>query len=94
MDVRCKKCNKLLGKIDGAYEIKCPRCGEINKSFEPHEYEEEVKKLILKMHSLGIHVDEIKMSTDAYQLLGETLALNFEFGDGFPHFFGTKIIVE
>ena len=46
-EVRCKKCNKLLGKInplvlkihasvkefdknEGIYEIKCPRCGEMN----------------------------------------------------------------
>ena len=27
---RCFKCNKLLGYIDGRYEIKCPRCGEMN----------------------------------------------------------------
>lgn len=27
---RCKKCNKLLGYISGSYEIKCPRCGEMN----------------------------------------------------------------
>ena len=30
MEVRCRKCNKLLGYINGTYEIKCPRCGEIN----------------------------------------------------------------
>ena len=46
-EVRCKKCNKLLGKInplvlkihasvkefdknESIYEIKCPRCGEMN----------------------------------------------------------------
>ena len=29
-EIRCKKCNKLLGYIDGKYEIKCPRCGEMN----------------------------------------------------------------
>jgi len=29
-EVRCKKCNKLLGYINGDYEIKCPRCGEMN----------------------------------------------------------------
>ncbi|MGG1661735.1 Com family DNA-binding transcriptional regulator [Brevibacillus sp. NRS-1366] len=26
-EVRCKKCKKLLGKINGIAEIKCPRCG-------------------------------------------------------------------
>ncbi|MGR6836598.1 Com family DNA-binding transcriptional regulator [Syntrophomonas erecta] len=31
-DFRCKKCNKLLGRCRGEYEleIKCPRCGFIN----------------------------------------------------------------
>jgi len=29
-DFRCSKCGKLLGKIEGKAEIKCPRCGEIN----------------------------------------------------------------
>lgn len=30
IDVRCTACNKLLGKIKGVYEIKCPRCGAMN----------------------------------------------------------------
>jgi LSD1 subclass zinc finger protein len=37
-EVRCKgiqknnfPCRKLLGKIKGTYEIKCTRCGTINK---------------------------------------------------------------
>jgi len=30
-EVRCKKCNKLLAKADGKVEIKCPRCGTLNK---------------------------------------------------------------
>lgn len=29
-EMRCKKCNKLLGKGIGQFEIKCPRCGEMN----------------------------------------------------------------
>lgn len=29
-EIRCKKCNKKLGMIDGNYAIKCPRCGNIN----------------------------------------------------------------
>ena len=32
IEVRCKECNKLLGKFDGSGEIKCPRinCGVKN----------------------------------------------------------------
>ena len=35
-EVRCKKCNKLLMKIEkGAlYEIKCPRCKNMNTNKE------------------------------------------------------------
>lgn len=33
-DVRCTKCNKLLGKVEGDYEIKCPRCGTMNTKKE------------------------------------------------------------
>ena len=29
-EIRCKKCGKLLGRIDGEYEIKCPRCKTMN----------------------------------------------------------------
>jgi DNA-directed RNA polymerase subunit RPC12/RpoP len=29
-DMRCEKCNKLLGKGMGKFEIKCPRCGHMN----------------------------------------------------------------
>lgn len=29
IDERCPKCNKLLGRIDGKAEIKCPRCGMV-----------------------------------------------------------------
>ncbi len=30
-EVRCKKCNRLLGKgVPGNMEVKCPRCGMIN----------------------------------------------------------------
>ena len=28
---RCSKCNRLLGKFNGQAEIKCPKCGEINR---------------------------------------------------------------
>ena len=30
VEARCKKCNKKLGMVSGDYEIKCPRCGEMN----------------------------------------------------------------
>lgn len=30
-EIRCKKCNKLLGKIKGEAEIKCPRCRTLNE---------------------------------------------------------------
>lgn len=28
---RCRNCNRLLGKFNGQVEIKCPKCGEINR---------------------------------------------------------------
>ena len=28
---RCSKCKRLLGKFSGQAEIKCPKCGEINR---------------------------------------------------------------
>ncbi len=31
LEVRCKKCNKLLGRnLDGRIEIVCPRCSTFN----------------------------------------------------------------
>lgn len=34
-EIRCQGCNKLLFKSDGSgsYEIKCPRCGLINRVY-------------------------------------------------------------
>lgn len=29
-EIRCKNCNKLIGKIKGIAEIKCPRCATVN----------------------------------------------------------------
>ncbi len=29
-EVRCKKCGKKLGVVEGKAEIKCPRCGSLN----------------------------------------------------------------
>lgn len=37
-EMRCGKCNKLLGKGIGDFEIKCPRCGTMNASKESVEY--------------------------------------------------------
>ncbi|MBM4762704.1 Com family DNA-binding transcriptional regulator [Bacillus sp. B15-48] len=31
-EIRCTKCDKLLGKAKGIVEIKCPRCNTINKT--------------------------------------------------------------
>lgn len=31
INFRCIGCNKLLAKTDGDTEIKCPRCGIINR---------------------------------------------------------------
>ena len=31
INFRCVRCNKLLAKADGDTEIKCPRCGMINR---------------------------------------------------------------
>lgn len=31
IDARCSKCNRLLGKFNGQAEIKCPKCGTINR---------------------------------------------------------------
>lgn len=31
VDARCSKCNRLLGKFNGQAEIKCPKCGKINR---------------------------------------------------------------
>lgn len=28
---RCIRCNRLLGKFNGQAEIKCPKCGKINR---------------------------------------------------------------
>lgn len=28
---RCQHCNRLLGKFSGQAEIKCPKCGKINR---------------------------------------------------------------
>ena len=30
-DERCIFCNRLLGKFSGQAEIKCPKCGKINR---------------------------------------------------------------
>lgn len=30
-EIRCSNCNKFLGKVSGPAEIKCPRCGKLQK---------------------------------------------------------------
>lgn len=32
IEFRCRKCGKLLGKIEGKAEIKCPRCKQLNNA--------------------------------------------------------------
>jgi LSD1 subclass zinc finger protein len=34
IEFRCSNCNKLLGKIEGKAEIKCPKCKTMN--YKPH----------------------------------------------------------
>jgi len=50
MEIRCKHCGKLLGKIDGTAdaEIKCPRCNTMNKySIKPTDIDTgEVEELM------------------------------------------------
>lgn len=36
IELRCWKCGKLLGFIEGKAEIKCPRCKEINRINTEH----------------------------------------------------------
>lgn len=31
VEYRCQCCNRLLGKFLGQAEIKCPKCGKINR---------------------------------------------------------------
>lgn len=31
-EFRCEKCGKLLAMVEGAAEIKCPRCKTLNKT--------------------------------------------------------------
>lgn len=30
-EIRCPKCNKLVGKVSGGFEIVCPRCKAVVK---------------------------------------------------------------
>jgi LSD1 subclass zinc finger protein len=45
-EIRCKKCGKLLGYIDGKYEIKCPRCGAMNAEKESVNNERNISKFM------------------------------------------------
>jgi len=40
LEFRCAKCGKLLGRIDGSAEIKCPRCRDLNIFKKPREIRE------------------------------------------------------
>lgn len=42
-DIRCANCNRLLGKLNGSGEIKCPRCGK-TIWFDTKENKLEIKK--------------------------------------------------
>jgi len=39
-EIRCKECGKMLGKIDGEYEIKCPRCKAMNTNIKKESIED------------------------------------------------------
>ena len=54
MKIRCTKCGKLLGKIDGTAdaEIKCPRCDKLNKySIKPTDIDREDAEELMKARS-------------------------------------------
>lgn len=36
-DFRCSNCNRLLAKIDGKAEIKCPKCNEMNTTYKEYQ---------------------------------------------------------
>jgi phage FluMu protein Com len=40
-EIRCKKCGKMLGKITGEYEIKCPRCKAMNTNIKKESIKDE-----------------------------------------------------
>ncbi len=54
MKLRCTKCGKFLGKIDGTAdaEIKCPRCDKLNKySIKPTDIDREDAEELMKARS-------------------------------------------
>lgn len=40
-DFRCANCNKLLGKIEGRAEIKCPKCKRLNRGITLKDWMED-----------------------------------------------------
>ena len=44
IELRCGQCRKLLGRVAGSAEIKCSRCGTLNK----YDAEKNEIKLVLK----------------------------------------------
>lgn len=45
-EVRCKDCEKLLGRFEGKFEIKCTRCGAVNRG----NTNSQEQKVIRKVH--------------------------------------------
>jgi phage FluMu protein Com len=40
VDIRCCNCNKLLGRINGDYQIKCTRCNKVNENTKKESVED------------------------------------------------------
>jgi len=48
LDIRCKKCNRLLLRVthlgNSELEIKCPKCSYLNDFYSPKREEDEIPK--------------------------------------------------
>lgn len=55
-EIRCENDGKLLGRFEGQYEIKCPRCGFVNRGSTYTEKQD----CIMKTH---IPLDKRKTSS-------------------------------
>ena len=55
IDIRCKKCNRLLLRVtnlsNSQLEIKCPKCSYLNNFWADRKQEETIPK---EMQSLGV----------------------------------------
>lgn len=58
-EIRCYKCGKLLGKINGTYEIKCTRCRGMNINKEDVEISVEYEKLFAEIFRQAVR-DDVK----------------------------------